>query len=95
MGSGAAFFVHGDLERTKKRRNKRTAFDKNLRYYKDEGIKNEFPKATEAQLKAIRQKLKQQQRKDRLKTIVAFIIAVPASIGLMYAIVTFWTHINV
>lgn len=87
MGSGAGFYVHGDLERTKKRRNKRTPFDKNLQYYKDEGVKNEFPKATEAQLEAIREKLKKQQRLDRFKTIIAFIIAIPLSLGFLIGIV--------
>ncbi|WP_430409021.1 hypothetical protein [Kordia sp.] len=86
MGSGAGFFVHGDLERTKKRRAKRT-FDKNIQYYKDEGIKEEFPKATEAQLEAIREKIKKQQRLDKFKLIVAFVLAIPLSLGVLIGII--------
>lgn len=83
MGSGAAFEVFGDLERTKKRRSKRTAFDKNLHYYKDDGVKIEFPKVPEAQLNIIRRKLKKQQRSERNRTILAFILAIPVFIFLM------------
>ncbi|WP_298420113.1 hypothetical protein [uncultured Kordia sp.] len=90
MGSGAGFYVHGDLERTKKRRNKRTPFDKNQHYYKDEGIKKTFPKVSEIQLNAIREKIKKQERKERDKLIISFILAIPASIGLLYGIVNFW-----
>lgn len=92
MGSGAGFYVHGDLERTKKRRNKRTPFDKNLHYYKDEGIQKTFPKVSEIKLNAIREKIKKQERKERDKLIIAFILAVPVSIGLVYGIVNFWIH---
>ena len=90
MGSGSAFYVLEDINRTNKRRNKRKAFDKNLRYYKDDGVKNEFPKITEIQLSAIREKMKKQHRKERDLLILSFILAIPVSIGFLYGIVNFW-----
>jgi hypothetical protein len=86
------FAVYEDLDRSKRRRNKRTPFDKNQRYYKDEGITKIFPKATEAQLEAIRKKLKKQQRKERNKMIIAFVLAIPVSIGLVVGIVSLITY---
>ncbi|QHI38906.1 hypothetical protein IMCC3317_43060 [Kordia antarctica] len=74
------FAVYEDLDRTKRRRSRRTPFDKNQHYYKDEGNTFTFPKATEAQLKAVREKLQKQQRSDRIKTIISFIVAIPISI---------------
>lgn len=91
MGSGAAFEVFADLDRTKRRRNKRTPFDKSLHYYKDEGIKNVFPKATEIQLEAIRKKLQKQQRSDTIKTIISFTIAIPIFMCILFVIVYFFT----
>ncbi|MBC8754499.1 hypothetical protein H2O64_07430 [Kordia sp. YSTF-M3] len=73
--------VYEDLKRTRRRRTKRTPFDKNLHYYKDEGIKKTFPKATETQLEVIRKKTKKQQRLDMLKLVISFVIAIP----LLYA----------
>lgn len=86
MGSGSAFYVLEDINRTNKRRNKRKSFDKNLRYYKNDGIKNKFPKITEIQLSAIREKMKKQNRKERDKLILSFILAIPVSIGFIYGI---------
>lgn len=83
------FAVYEDLDRTKRRHNKRTPFDKNQSYYKDEGIKKTFPKATEVQLEAIREKLKKQQRSDRIKSIVAFTVAIPISLGILVGIIYF------
>ncbi len=92
---GAGFYVHGDLERTKQRRNKRTPFNKELRYHKDECIQKTFPKATETQLEAIRKKLKKENRAERKKLILAFVLAIPVSIILIISIVTFWLNINI
>ncbi|WP_046759049.1 hypothetical protein [Kordia jejudonensis] len=94
MGSGAGFYVHGDLERTKQRRSKRTAFDKNLRYYKNEGVKNIFPKVSEIKLKTIREKIKKQQRKERNQLILAFVLAVPVSIFLVKFFFDFVQFLN-
>lgn len=91
MGSGAAFYVYGDLDRTKRRRERRTPFDKNLRYYKNEGKKKIFPKLTEIQLSAIRERMKKQNRKERDKSIIAFIIAIPITIGLIVGFFKYWT----
>jgi hypothetical protein len=84
MGSGAAFYVHGDLERTKRRRNRRTPFDKSQRYYKNNGNAFVFPKATEAQLEAIRKKAKKQRRLDTLKLVVSFVLAIPVIYAGLY-----------
>jgi hypothetical protein len=73
--------VYEDLKRTRRRRTKRMPFDKNLHYYKDEGIKKTFPKASEAQLETIRKKAKKQRRLDTLKLVISFVIAIP----LLYA----------
>lgn len=86
MGSGAAFYVHGDLDRTKRRRDRRKPFDKNLHYYKDEGERKIFPKLTEIQLSAIRERMKKQNRKERDKSIIAFIIAIPVTIGIIVGV---------
>ena len=82
--------VYEDLDRTKRRRTKRMSFDKNLHYYKDEGIKNIFPKVTKAQLKAIREKLSKQQHSDRIKSIIAFALAIPVSI---FAVILFFKFV--
>ncbi|MGH1384167.1 hypothetical protein [Kordia sp.] len=91
MGQGIGFYVLDDIRRTKKRRDKRTPFDKNLRYYKDEGKKKIFPKLTEIQLSAIRERMKKQNRKERDKSIIAFIIAIPITIGLIVGFFKYWT----
>jgi len=84
MGSGAAFYVHGDLERRKRRQNKRTPFKKNKNYYKDDGNTFMFPKVTEAQLKAIREKAKKLRRLDTLKLVVSFSMAILLVVGSLY-----------
>ncbi|WP_298519400.1 hypothetical protein [uncultured Kordia sp.] len=94
MGSGAAFYVHGDLYRTRVRRNKRNPFNKNRRYYKDYRKKSNSPKITEIQLSAIREKIKKQQRKERDKLIIAFIIAIPLTIGIISGILRLGTFLN-
>ncbi|MCH2196865.1 hypothetical protein [Kordia sp.] len=83
MGSGAAFHVHGDLYRTRERRNKRNPFAKERLYYKDYKRKDISPKITEIQLSAIREKIKKQNRKERDKLIISFIIAIPITIMLI------------
>ena len=84
MGSGAAFYVHGDLERRKRRQNKRKPFKKNKNYYKDDGKTFTFPKPSEAQLDIIRTKIKRQQRLDTFKLIISFVIGVPLVIAGLY-----------
>ena len=83
MGSGAAFHVHGDLHRTRVRRNKRNPFTKKRHYYKDHERKDIFPKITEIQLSAIRERIKKQNRKERDTLIISFIIAIPITIMLI------------
>ncbi len=92
LGTTGGLHAIEALKRQKSRRNKRKAFDKNLHYYKDEGIKRTFPKVSEIQLNAIREKIKKQERKERDKFIISFILAIPVSIGLVYGIVNFWIH---
>ncbi|WP_420574018.1 hypothetical protein [Kordia sp.] len=95
MGSGAAFYVLEDLERTRRRRNRRKPFSKSLRYFKDQGIKNKFPKITQIQINAIREKIKKQDRKDRDRLILAFIIAIPVFIGITTGIARIWSSLNI
>jgi len=83
MGSGAAFYVHGDLHRARVRRNKRNPFTKNRSYYKNFKKKNISPKITEIQLLAIREKMKKQNRRERDKLIVSFVVAIPITIILI------------
>ena len=84
MGSGSAFYVYDDLDRTKRRRDRRTPFDKSLRYYKDDGKKLNFPKLTELQLSTIRKKIQKQNSQLRRKTILIFSIVGSITVTLMY-----------
>lgn len=80
MGAGAGFYVHGDLDRTKRRRKQHKAFDKNQRYYKDHGDKKTFQKATKIQLMAIREKIAKDRRIENRKTVLAFVLGIPIAI---------------
>jgi len=95
LGSGFGLYAVEASKREKNRRNKRKPFDKSLHYYKDEGIKKEFPKASEAQLEAIRKKIHKENQKERRKLIIAFIIGIPVSIVLVISIVMFWNNVNI
>jgi len=95
LGSGFGLYALEANKREKNRRSKRTIFDKSLRYYKDEGIRKIFPKATKVQLEAIREKLDKQNRTERKKLIIAFILAIPVSISLIVGILKFWSLLNI
>jgi hypothetical protein len=69
-GSGAAFYVFGDLKRTKQRREKRKAFDRDKRLYKDDGIQNNFPKITPQLRLQIRTQMLEQHRKSRNRLLI-------------------------
>jgi len=72
MGSGSAFNVLRDIARTKQRRSKRTPFDHDKRYYKDDGIVNVFPKLNTQVLTKIRERIQNEQRQSRRKTMIVF-----------------------
>lgn len=95
IGVGVGLATMNATYKANSRRRKRTPFDKNLKYYKDEGVKKTFPKVSEIKLNAIREKIKKQERKERDKLIIAFVLAIPVSIGLIYGVVNFWLHTNV
>ena len=94
LGSGFGLYSVEAFKRDKNRRNKRKSFDKNLHYYKNDGIKNEFPKITEIQLSAIREKMKKQNRKERDQLILSFILAIPVSMILVNMFFKFMYILN-
>ncbi|PTX62865.1 hypothetical protein C8N46_102265 [Kordia periserrulae] len=74
MSQGVGFYVLDDIRRTKKRRNKRDAFNPDRRYYKNDRNTRTFPKISEIQLRTIRENVKKQNRQSLQKTIVIFSI---------------------
>lgn len=83
LGSGFGLYAVEAYKREKNRRSKRKPFDKKLKFYKDEGIRKIFPKISEIKLNAIREKIKKQQRKERDKLILSFVLAIPVSFVLI------------
>ncbi|WP_430409022.1 hypothetical protein [Kordia sp.] len=94
IGVGVGLATMNATLKANSRRKRRVAFDKNLHYYKDEGIKNTFPKATKAQLEAVRKKIKQQNRIEIRKSIAAFILGIPVSIFVVKLFFDFMLFLN-
>ncbi|WP_430409025.1 hypothetical protein [Kordia sp.] len=84
MGSGTAFEVFGDIARTKQRRSKRTPFDHAKRYYKNDGIKNVFPKVNSQVLTQIRKRIQEENQQSTRKTIAILSIVGSVLVSLMY-----------
>lgn len=84
MGSGSAFEVFGDIARTKQRRSKRTPFDHAKRYYKNDGIKNVFPKVNSKVLTEIRERIQNEHQQSKRKTIVVLSIVGSILLLIMY-----------
>ncbi|WP_298420107.1 hypothetical protein [uncultured Kordia sp.] len=84
MGSGSAFEVFGDIARTKYRRSKRTPFDHAKRYYKNDGIKNVFPKVSPQVLTQIRKRIQDEHQQSKRKTIAVLSIVGSVLLSLMY-----------
>jgi hypothetical protein len=83
LGSGFGLYAVEAFKRDKKRRKTHTPFSNSLLTRQAKKINKAFPKATELQLLTIREQMKKQNRKERDKLIIAFVIAIPVTIGLI------------
>ncbi|MFK7750342.1 MAG: hypothetical protein AB8B65_18265 [Kordia sp.] len=83
LGSGFGLYAIEAFKRDRKRRKQHTPFSSDSLRYQGKKITKVFPKATKIQLLEIRERMKKQNRKERDKLMLSFIIAIPITIGLI------------